>query len=81
MDENGGSHLAPDADVEPERARPIISRREFLVGAGAGAAGEGLRPVPLRRFDGVLTGDSDVPVSVDTVRTAIASLRFETILL
>jgi aerobic-type carbon monoxide dehydrogenase small subunit (CoxS/CutS family) len=38
MDEMGGNQPAVESDVEPERARPIISRREFLVGAGAGVA-------------------------------------------
>jgi aerobic-type carbon monoxide dehydrogenase small subunit (CoxS/CutS family) len=28
----------PEADSDPERARPILTRREFLVGAGAGVA-------------------------------------------
>jgi xanthine dehydrogenase YagT iron-sulfur-binding subunit len=43
MDDNGGVQSSgpagpPEADAGPERARPILSRREFLVGAGAGAA-------------------------------------------
>jgi len=38
MDSDGGSQSPPEADAEPERTRPIISRREFLVGAGAGVA-------------------------------------------
>ena len=38
MDENGGGQPTVESDGEPERARPIISRREFLVGAGAGVA-------------------------------------------
>jgi xanthine dehydrogenase YagT iron-sulfur-binding subunit len=39
MEEDGGDRprVAP-VDDEPERASPIISRREFLVGAGAGVA-------------------------------------------
>src|SRR5215216_6956632 len=28
----------PEADGDPERVRPILTRREFLVGAGAGVA-------------------------------------------
>jgi aerobic-type carbon monoxide dehydrogenase small subunit (CoxS/CutS family) len=38
MDENGGEQPTTEVDAEPERVRPIISRREFLVGAGAGVA-------------------------------------------
>ncbi len=38
MDEDGGSGPATQGEAEPERVRPIISRREFLVGAGAGVA-------------------------------------------
>jgi hypothetical protein len=40
-----------------------------------------LRRVPLESFDGILTGDSQGPVSVDVVRSVIASLRFATTLL
>lgn len=38
MDEHSGSSQPVGADAEPERVRPIISRRDFLVGAGAGVA-------------------------------------------
>jgi aerobic-type carbon monoxide dehydrogenase small subunit (CoxS/CutS family) len=38
MDSEAGNPAPPEQDAEPERTRPIFSRREFLVGAGAGVA-------------------------------------------
>lgn len=37
--------------------------------------------IPLDQVDGVITGDGDGPVSIDSVRTTIASLRFAATLL
>lgn len=42
---------------------------------------EGFTRIPLDDFNGVLTGDSDGAASVESVRAALGSLRFATILL
>jgi len=48
---------------------------EFYQGA------TGLQRVPLEEWDGILTGDASGPVSIESVRLTIASLRFEPVLL
>jgi hypothetical protein len=73
--------------VAPSRAR-VEAGRHYVVGGpekfvppNYSFDGDHLKRIPLDEFDGFLTGDEAGLVSADSVRTAIACLRFETILL
>jgi hypothetical protein len=65
----------------PEGARYAIAGPEKCVPPNYEFDASGLRTIPLEEWDGFLTGDSDTPWNAESVRTCIASLRFETSLL
>jgi len=65
----------------PAAQRYVVAGAEKFVPANYAFNSARYARVPLEDWDGVLTGDSDEPQSPEEVRRAIASLRFETILL
>jgi hypothetical protein len=84
--DNVASARAIDSDVVyvkslPPQPRLVIGGPEKFVPANYAFPSAGLQSVPLEEWAGFVTGDSDGPVSVGSVRGAIALLRFETTLL
>jgi hypothetical protein len=83
---NVASAWAIDSDAAyvqslPAQPRLVIGGAEKFVPPNYAFPSAGLQSVPLEEWAGFVTGDSDGPVSVGSVRSAIALLRFETTLL
>jgi hypothetical protein len=68
-------------EVPDARPRLAVAGVEKFVPTNYAFSAVGLERAPLEEWDGFLTGDSDGPASTESVRSAIAALRFEPTLL